>query len=95
MYVRLVNFALQDGKASVAVDLAQDLVPAIQQQPGCQTVTCFGDPDSGRYYLYVLWGSEEEANAAATVIAPRLERHLAGNVVAPPERSLYPVLASA
>jgi quinol monooxygenase YgiN len=95
MYARLVHFALQDGKESVATDLAGELVPAIQQQPGCQAVSCFGDPDSGQYYLYVLWCSEEEANAAARVISPKLERHLAGNVVAPPERNLYPVIESA
>ena len=95
MYARLVNFALQNGKASVATDLARDLVPAISQQPGCEAVTCFGDSESGQYYLYVLWGTQEEADAAATVIAPRLERHLAGNVTAPPERHLYSVIESA
>ena len=95
MYARLVNFGLRNGKASVATDLARDLVPAIRQQPGCQAATCFGDAESGQYYLYVLWGSEEEANAAARIIAPRLEHHLAGNTLALPERNLYPVLESA
>jgi heme-degrading monooxygenase HmoA len=95
MYVRLVTFALQNGKASVAADLARDLVPAIRQQPGCQAATCFGDSESGQYYLYVLWSSEDEANAAARIIAPRLERHLAGNTMAPPERYLFPVIESA
>jgi quinol monooxygenase YgiN len=95
MYARLVTFALRNGKKSVATDLARDLVPAIRQQPGCQAATCFGDSESGQYYLYVLWSSEEEANAAARIMAPKLERHLAGNTVAPPERQLYPVLESA
>ena len=95
MYARLVNFGLRNGKASVATDLARDLVPAIRQQTGCQAATCFDDSESGQYYLYVLWSSEEEANAAARIIAPRLERHLAGNTLAPPERHLYPVIESA
>jgi hypothetical protein len=95
MYARLVSFDLQDGKESVAAELARDLVPSISQQPGCQAVTCFGDSQSGRYYLYVLWGSAEEAHAAAADMAPRLERHLAGNTVAAPERNLYPVISSA
>lgn len=95
MYTRLVSFTLQNGKASVATDLARDLVPAIRQQPGCYAVTCFGDAESGQYFLYVLWSSEDNANAAAQVIAPRLERHLVGNTTAPPERELYPVIASA
>jgi hypothetical protein len=95
VYARLVSFALQSGKESVAADLARDLVPAIRKQPGCQAVSCFGDPESGQYYLYVLWSSAEEASAAAGVIAPRLERHLSGSTIAPPERHLYPVLGSA
>jgi quinol monooxygenase YgiN len=95
MYVRLVNFALQNGKASVAADLARDLIPAIQQQPGCQAATCFGDSESGQYYLYVLWSSAEDAHAAAEIISPRLAHHLAGNTVAPPERQLYPVVKCA
>jgi hypothetical protein len=95
MYARLVSFDLQSGKESVAAELARDLVPSISQQPGCRAVTCFGDSDGGRYYLYVLWGSEEEANAAAVDMAPRLQQHLAGNTIAPPERHLYPVIESA
>jgi hypothetical protein len=95
MYARLVSFALQSGKESVAAELARDLIPAISREPGCRAATCFGDASSGQYYLYVLWASEEDANAAARIMAPRLERHLAGNTVAPPERNLYPVIESA
>jgi hypothetical protein len=95
MYARLVSFALQSGKESVAADLARDLVPDISQQPGCQAVSCFGDAQSGQYYLYVLWASEAEAHAAAGIMAPKLQQHLAGHTVAPPERKLYPVIESA
>ena len=92
MYARLVSFAIQSGKESLATDLARDLVPDIRQQLGCQAGTCFGDSQTGQYYLYVLWGSQEEANAAASDMAPKLQRHLAGNTVGPPERLLYPVI---
>jgi hypothetical protein len=95
MYARLVSFDLQSGKEPVAAELARDLVPSISQQPGCRAVTCFGDSESGRYYLYVLWGSEAEANAASVDMAPRLQHHLTGNTLAPPERHLYPVIESA
>ncbi|HEY6275254.1 MAG TPA: antibiotic biosynthesis monooxygenase [Streptosporangiaceae bacterium] len=95
MYARLVSFTLQDGKEAVAADLARELVPVIRRQPGCQAAACFGDSESGQYYLYVLWGSDEEAHAAASVMAPRLARHLDGNTVAAPERHLYPVIESA
>lgn len=95
MYVRLVRFALSPGKESVATDLAHDLVPQIRKQPGCQAVTCFGDAESGEYNLYVLWNSQEEANAASRIMAPKLEQHLNGNTARPYERNLYPVIESA
>jgi hypothetical protein len=91
----LVASLLQDGKQAVAGELARNLVPAIRQQPGCQAVTCSGDLASGQYYVYVLWGSAEEAHAAANVMAPRLAPYLAGHTVAPPERNLFPVIESA
>jgi hypothetical protein len=79
----------------VAADLARDLVPEISRQPGCHAVTCFGDADSGEYGLYVLWNSQEEADAAATIIAPKLAHHLTGNVLMPPDRQLFQVIESA
>jgi hypothetical protein len=57
-----------------------------------KSVTFFGDHSDGEYGLYVLWDSQENAAAAAEVIGPRLEQHLAGNVQRPPERRLFEVL---
>ncbi len=95
MYARLVSFTLHNGNESVAAELARDLVPDVSRLPGCQAASCFGDAQSGQYYIYVLWASEEQANAAAAIMAPRLDRYLAGHTVAPPERKLYPVIESA
>jgi antibiotic biosynthesis monooxygenase len=95
MYARLVRFDLQPGKESVATDLARDLVPQIRQHPGCQAVTVFGEAGNGPFNLYVLWSSQEEADAAATVIGPQLAQHLQGNTVSPYDAHLYPVIQSA
>jgi heme-degrading monooxygenase HmoA len=95
MYARLVSFHLQPGKQSVATELAQDMIPDIARHPGFQSATCFGDAESGQFHLYVLWNSEEEADAAAVTMGPRLTHHLAGNTTAPPDRNLYPVIYSA
>ena len=92
MYVRLVRFAFGPGKQDAAAKLAADLVPAISARPGCKGVTFFGDHSDGEYGLYVLWDSQENADAAASVIGPRLEQYLAGNVQRPPERRLFEVL---
>lgn len=93
MYVRLVRFSFGPGKRAVAQALADDLVPAIREQPGCQSAVAFGDDQDGEYGLLVRWDSREHADAAAAVIGPRLQQHLTGNAQAPPDIRLFEVLA--
>ncbi len=92
MYVRLVRFAFGPGKQDAAGNLAADLVPAIRSRPGCKGVTFFGDHADGEYGLYVLWDTQENADAAAAVIGPKLSQHLAGNVQRPADIRLFEVL---
>jgi len=92
MYVRLVRFAFGPGQLTAAQALADDLVPAIGAQLGCLRATCFGDPSTGEYGLYVHWDTKEHADAAAAVIGPRLQQHLAAHAQRPAEIGLYDVL---
>ena len=92
MYARLVRFSLADGKQSAAQALADELAPEIEKQPGCHGVTVFAD-EGGEAGLFVLWDTEEHANAAAQVIRPQLEQHLAGNIQGPPDARLFQVLS--
>ena len=92
MYVRLVTFKFGNGGRQKAEEMASDLVPAIGGLKGCHSVTFFGDDSAGEYGLTVLWDSIEDADAAATVIGPRLQGHLAGNVQGPPSIRLYEVI---
>jgi hypothetical protein len=92
MYARLVQFSFGPGKHQSAQALASDLVPKINDQPGCKVVTCFGDKETGDYNLFVLWNSQEEAEKAAEVIAPQLKQHLEGNVQKPMTHGLYEVI---
>jgi hypothetical protein len=73
--------------------MADDLIPSIKAQPGCRSAVFFG-ADDGETGLCVLWDSQEHADAAAAIIRPMLERHLAGKVSAPPDARLFSVLAS-
>ena len=43
----------------------------------------------GECRIYVLWDSQENADAAAAVVQPQLQKHLAGNVTRPPDRRLF------
>lgn len=92
MFVRLVRFSLGPGKQEVARALAEDLQPRIAALPGCHDVTVFGDASDGQYGIFVRWDSEANANAAAQVIRPKLDEHLAAHIQAPPEARLYEVI---
>ena len=92
-YARLVRFSCKPGDVAPAKAIAEDLAPVIRQQPGADKVVVFGDSD-GEGGLFVLWCCEDHANAAATVIGPQLEQHLAGHLTAPRQARLFPVLSS-
>ncbi len=94
MFLRFVRFTLSEEARSRAQAMADDLIPAIKHQPGCLSAVFFGGGADGDSGLCVVWDSQEHADAAAAVISPRLQTHLAGNVIAPPERRLFPVIAT-
>ena len=92
MYARLVRFSFGPGKHAEAQSIADNLAPLIASQPGCQGITVFGDDNDGEYGIFVLWNSEENANAAAHVVRPMLDEHLAGNSLGPPDARLFKVI---
>ncbi|HEY6317300.1 MAG TPA: hypothetical protein VI462_05340 [Acidimicrobiia bacterium] len=91
MYARLVRFSFGAGGAGKVQALANDLVPLINAQPGCQTVAVFGDDADGETGIFVLWDTQEHADDAAAVVRPKLNEHLAGNVQDPPDARLFEV----
>jgi len=93
MYARLVRFSLGTGRRSVAQAVADELAPKIAMQPGCGGVTVFGDDNDGEYGMFVLWNSQADAAAAAAIIRPILDKHLSGNVQAPPDARLFEVIS--
>ena len=94
MFARLVNFNFGPGQQQAAETLAADLGPLIISQPGCASATFFGDDAEGEYGIFVLWATRAQADAAAAVVSPRLEQHLAGKVRAQPVRRLFEVIGT-
>ena len=94
MFARLVLFNFGPGMREAADELAADLSPKIRSLSGCTSVTVFGDDSDGQYGIFVLWDSQEQADAAASVIAPQLQSHLAGKVTEEPTRRLYRVIGT-
>ena len=93
MYARLVRFSFGPGKHAEAQALAENLAPLISTQPGCESVTVFGDETDGEYGIFVLWDTQENANGAAQLMRPKLNEHLAGNAKGPPDARLFKVLS--
>ncbi len=94
MYLRLVRFTFSEGNTSKAQAMADDLIPAIKQQPGCASASFFGGGEDGEGGICVFWDSQENADAAAAIISPRLQQHLAGNISGEFDARLFPVIAS-
>ena len=93
MLARLMRYSIGPGQRAVAQALADDLAPLIAAQPGCHSVTIFGDDTDGECGIFVLWDSQENADAAARIVRPKLDAHLAGHIQKPPEARLFEVLA--
>jgi quinol monooxygenase YgiN len=94
MYARLVRFSCNPGEHGAAHALADDVVPLIAKQPGCESVMVFGDDSDGEFGLFVLWDTQPHADAAAAIVRPKLDEHLAGHLKSPPDARLFEVIAS-
>jgi hypothetical protein len=93
MYARIVRFSLGAGKQDVGQSLVSDIAPLIESRPGCSGVTVFGDESAGEYGLFVLWDTEEHADAAARVVRPKLDELLSSHAKGPPDARLFRVLS--
>lgn len=91
MYVRIIRFTLGPGSRSTAERLADEIVPAIRAQNGCNKCLFLTDDDAGDYGIVVLWESKEDAVAAAAVIGPRLTKALSDITEVPDSRQLFEV----
>lgn len=94
MFARLVRFSFVPGQRAAAQALADELAPLVAEQPGCEGVTFFGDDGDGQWGIFALWDSQAHADAAAQVVRPHLNHHLAGQAQSPPETRLFEVLSA-
>ena len=91
MYARIVLFTLGSGMRSTAEEIADELIPAIKAQQGCDAAMSLIDDEAGEYGLVVLWASKEDAEVAAKVMGPRLRSALEGIATEPPTIRLMEV----
>ncbi len=91
MNLRLVQFNLGPGARATAIAIANQVVPVIRAQPGCDRAEFFGDREAGDYGMIVLWVSQHDADAAAGVVSPILSAALAEANATGERRRLFEV----
>jgi len=94
MLLRLVRFTLDQRSSAQAQTLANDLISAIKQQPGCLSAVFFGGSSNGDCGMCVLWDNQAHADAAFATINRKFQSLIAGKVTAPADIRNFPVLAN-
>jgi heme-degrading monooxygenase HmoA len=92
MYARLVIFKVGAGNRSTIEGLVDEFDALYRAQKGFRHVFIIGDEATGEYGSFSVWDSEEDAEAANAVIAPRLQQALTSLLQGPPERWGFEVL---
>ena len=94
MLLRLVRFTLDPRSSTLAQTIANDVITAIKQQPGCLSAVFFGGSSDGDCGMCVLWDNQAHADAAFAMINPKFQALVAGKVTAPADIRNFPVLAN-
>ncbi len=92
MYARLVIFKVGPGNRSTIEKLVDEFDPLYRAQKGFRHVFIIGDDASSEYGSFSVWESQEDAEAANAVIAPRLQQALTNLLQGPPDRWFFEVL---
>ena len=91
MYASLSIIKLGPGMRSTAEKIADQSVPTLKAMKGFKGVTFLGDVTVGEYSSLSLWESKEDAEAAAAVMAPKVEQAVSGIAKEPPTRRFFEV----
>ena len=72
MYIRLLNFQTNGNKKTETIAIMSNIVPTIKAQKGCNDCMLLMHESDNHYAFLVFWQSQEDADAAAPVIGPKL-----------------------
>ena len=91
MYAQLVMLKLGPGMRSTAEEMADQFAVAFKEFKGFKSVIFLGDETAGEYGSLTIWETKEDAEAASTVMRPKLEQAVSGIAKAPPTRQFFEV----
>ena len=72
MFIRMLNFQIQENKKADLITIMDDMVPKIRSLKGCKDCMFVMHESDDHYALLVFWNSREDAEAAASFIGPQL-----------------------
>lgn len=72
MFIRMLNFQIQENMKPALITIMDRMVPKIRSIKGCKDCVFITHESDDHYALLVFWNSQEEAEAAAAVIGPQL-----------------------
>lgn len=72
MFIRMLNFQIQENKRSDVAIIMDRMIPKIRSLKGCKDCMFIMHESDDHYALLVFWNSKEDADAAAVFIGPQL-----------------------
>jgi heme-degrading monooxygenase HmoA len=92
MYARLIQFKMGPGTRSTAEAIIADRGKALSEAKGMISSHFVGDDATGEYGVFVLWESQEDAEAFFKVSFPVAQQALKGLLEEPAQVHLYEVI---
>jgi len=91
MYAALTTFTLGPGSKELADQIGAHLGATLQGMKGFQSMTMFGDYDTGEYGGFSVWATKENAEAALAGTEEPMKQAVGNLLKGPPVRKVFEV----
>jgi hypothetical protein len=91
MHAVLTLFTLGPGMQEIADKTGEQFGPVLAGLKGFQSVTMFGDYDTGEYGGLSVWDTKENAEAAMAAVGPKMQEALGDMLKGPPTEQVFEV----
>ena len=91
MYASLTPLNLGPGMRAAGEKMADQFAPVLKNLKGFKGVTFFGDATVCEYNTLIIWESKEDAEAANTIMAPKIQEAAGSILKGPSTRKVFEV----
>jgi heme-degrading monooxygenase HmoA len=89
MYVALTTFVLGPGSREVSDKMGVQFGAMLKSMKGFESMTMFGDNDTGEYGGLSIWATKEDAEAALANTEEPMKQAVGSLLKGPPVRKVY------